>query len=315
MEEKPITANQQPTIEDQGTEISDSLQDTPQSLPEVTYHFAELPLTRLHYIKCGSGFPVIMVPATISELDNWIPLAQFMGQRYTAYFFELPGHGHSSPFPQAYASELVAQTMEDFIDVLGYDRINLMGFSFGGVLTMKILCHLQDRVENLFLLSPAMTKRALPFSKTKLRLLQGFSQLICTPAFIQSFVKIIQGRITGPPLLALITKFGKIEANIGLREKMKRVPPFTIDVLAHQIREVLYLEHVVPKKLFQQPCYFAMSIYDPFLSYTTTLDVINKLFKQVHVQELYLPYHQAPGRVNFERLNLDYGHLLDLLPY
>jgi len=42
--------------------------------------------------------PLIIVPATISELENWLSLAQFMAQWFHVYFFELPGHGRSEPF-------------------------------------------------------------------------------------------------------------------------------------------------------------------------------------------------------------------------
>ena len=55
--------------------------------PKETYHFADLPLTRLHYLKCGQGPPLILVPATVSEIKNWLTLVQFMAQRFTVYFF------------------------------------------------------------------------------------------------------------------------------------------------------------------------------------------------------------------------------------
>ena len=61
--------------------------------PEIRYDYANLPLTKLHYVTCGDGPPLIMVPATMSKIKNWLPLAQFMGQKFTVHFFELPGHG------------------------------------------------------------------------------------------------------------------------------------------------------------------------------------------------------------------------------
>ena len=52
--------------------------------------FMDLPLSRLHILETGQGEPLIMVPATISELESWRTLAQFMGQWFHVYFFELP---------------------------------------------------------------------------------------------------------------------------------------------------------------------------------------------------------------------------------
>ena len=36
-------------------------------------YFIDLPLARLHVLETGQGAPLIMVPATISELENWLP--------------------------------------------------------------------------------------------------------------------------------------------------------------------------------------------------------------------------------------------------
>src|SRR3989338_8016363 len=102
---------------------------------EITYHLIDLPLTRLHYLKCGHGKPLVILPATISAIDNWLNLVQFLAQKFTVYFFELPGHGQSKAFISTYKSDLVARTVEDFLDKLGISRFYLMGFSFGVILT------------------------------------------------------------------------------------------------------------------------------------------------------------------------------------
>jgi len=67
--------------------------------PDPTFGKVKLPGTTLHYVKAGSGPPLVIVPATVSLISQWLPLTQFMGQRFTAYFFELPGHGQSTPYP------------------------------------------------------------------------------------------------------------------------------------------------------------------------------------------------------------------------
>src|SRR3989337_2536136 len=118
---------------------------TPGFKPDVSHHYIRLPKTNLHYIKCGDGPPLIMVPATISKIENWLALAQFMGQRFRVYFFELPGHGSSSPFPQPFSSQLAAETVEDFIGCPGYQSVSLMGFSFVGILTMTTLNRPRER--------------------------------------------------------------------------------------------------------------------------------------------------------------------------
>ena len=79
-----------------------------------------------------------------------------MGQKFTVYFFELPGHGQSTPFTQKYRNELVAQTVRDFTDELGIQKFNLMGFSFGGILAMHVLDLMPERVGKVLLIAPAL---------------------------------------------------------------------------------------------------------------------------------------------------------------
>src|SRR5512140_2072110 len=99
--------------------------------------FIDLPLSCLHVMEVGEGEPLIMVPATISELENWQALAQFMAQWFHVYFFELPGHGRSEPFKDGFSSQRVAELVGQLADSQGLERFNLMGFSFGGILAMR----------------------------------------------------------------------------------------------------------------------------------------------------------------------------------
>src|SRR6187549_3566405 len=89
--------------------------------PTYKTYFIDLPLARLHVMETGRGVPLIMVPATISELENWISLAQFMGQWFRVFFFELPGHGQSEPFQEGFSSQRVAELVKQLTDALGFD--------------------------------------------------------------------------------------------------------------------------------------------------------------------------------------------------
>src|SRR5512138_1117148 len=127
----------------------------------------KLPDTCLRYVKAGTGAPLIIVPATVSLIRQWLPLTQFMGQRFTTYFFELPGHGGSTPYPEKFESRFVPKTVEAFVNSLGHEKFSLMGFSFGGLLALRTLEHLQDRIEKVVLLTPCVSRRALKCSRPR----------------------------------------------------------------------------------------------------------------------------------------------------
>ncbi len=110
----------------------------------------DLPLTSLRVGVAGSGPPVIMVPATISLIEDWASMVQFIGKRFTAHFFELPGHGGSTPFAEGYSAERVAETIGHLADAIGAEQFTLLGFSFGGLLTLKALKMMSRMTASLF---------------------------------------------------------------------------------------------------------------------------------------------------------------------
>jgi len=278
-----------------------------------THHIVDLPLTRLHYIKCGQGPPLIMVPATISDLNNWVPLTQFMGQSFTAYFFELPGHGKSTPFPQPFSSDLVAQTVEQLVDRLGIERFSVMGFSFGGVLAMKVLARLERRIERMILLSPAVITQALGYGWPRLVGLQFMMALFCRPQICDLFIRFIRNEFTGRLAERFLRRVGRIEDTIALRKRLLEIDAATFDVLAHQMVEVLHLKPAGRRERYPQTCYFAMSINDPVLDYSTTLSTVENQFVKTVWHTLDLPYHQPPTFPQFSDLTGLYGDLLKQL--
>ncbi|MEX2143087.1 MAG: alpha/beta fold hydrolase [Anaerolineales bacterium] len=277
--------------------------------PQVSYHRIQLPKTNLHYISCGSGPPLVIVPATISKIENWLALAQFMGQRFTVYFFELPGHGKSSPFKEPFSSQLAAETVEDFIDQLGHATVSLMGFSFGGILAMTTLYRLRGRVEKVILLSPVLSRRALKFSALRLQLLRGMVRAFRVPRFRSSIMRSARSASINRLLAGTIAKIGRVEKSVSIPEVFQKISDSTADVLCSQLTEMLNFE--IQAQTFAQPCYFAMSVRDPMLCFDTTLGIMQQAFPLLQVQRFQFPYHQPPKTPTFEEMNQLYAGLLD----
>ena len=269
-----------------------------------------LPLTKLHYAKCGSGPPLIIVPATMSHIEDWIGLIQFMSQKFTTYFFELPGYG-STPFKENFSSKLVARTVESFADNLEIKKFSIMGFSFGGILTLSTVDYLKDRIDKVILSSPCISKRTMRFSRrrlviARLILLSLKNNFIREPVF-----KFINNKRFGKHFVLLIRKFGKIEETIPIEEILIKMPKYTLDVLAYQANEILNFEISNLNVPFNKDCCFAMSVNDPVLNFNKTEEIIRKNFKSCFVFKLYCPYHQLPKNPTVEELNKEYGRLLE----
>jgi len=274
--------------------------------PPAKDYFIDLPLSRLHVLETGVGEPLILVPATISELNEWRSLAQFMAQWFRVYFFELPGHGESTPFHEGFSSYKVARLVAQLVDKLGYDRFNLMGFSFGGLLAMRTFKHLAHRIDRLILIAPCLDHRALPLSPARQYMLYRFNQLLGHPKVQERFIKILHNPHTISLVVKILQKFGRLEETIPLQEKLPRTKPDTIIVLNSQLKEILTTEFAVEPEKHETPCYFAMSIHDPLLHFDVTLSILKDHFEEINIVRLYYPFHQPKTPFTFEELNRDF---------
>lgn len=271
--------------------------------PTYKTHFIDLPLTRLHVLETGQGAPLIIVPATISELENWISLAQFMGQWFRVLFFELPGHGQSSPFREGFSSQRVAEMVGQLADALGFDHFNLMGFSFGGILAMRTFKLLSERIDRILLIAPCLDHRAIPWSSLRFSLMHGFNRLMDYPKARARFCRLINNERTVSLVVKFLQGLGRLEDTIPLERKLLATRPNTIEVLNAQIHEILTTEFEVTPAKHETPCYFAMSVHDPLLRFDTTLSILHDHFATVSALPLLYPFHQPPRPFTFEELN------------
>jgi pimeloyl-ACP methyl ester carboxylesterase len=294
-------------------EVALFIKETPMSHtpPSHKTYFIDLPLARLHVLETGRGTPLIMVPATISELQNWLSLAQFMGQWFHVYFFELPGHGKSEPFHGPFSSQRVAQLVEQLADHLGFDRFSLMGFSFGGILAMQTFKRLSARIDRVVFIAPCLDHRALPFSSLRLSVLYRFNEFLSEPNRQRHFYSLIRNEFTVAIIVRLLQKVGHLEDTASLEKKLLQTPPSTIAVLNAQIHEILTMEFEENPVKHQTPCYFAMSVYDPLLRFDITLNVVYNHFENVRAVPLFYPFHQPPGAFTFEELNRKFYKTVD----
>ena len=280
--------------------------DTLNHLPSYKTYHLELPLTTLHILESGSGEPLIVVPATISEVDNWVDLIQFMAQWFRVYFFELPGHGGSSAFSQRFSTSLVAETVSHLADRLQLQRFNLMGFSFGGILAMRTFQLLQHRIDRVILNAPCTTRRAILLSRAQKIAMWNVNLLFQRQMVKRYLYNSFHHPRRRARLVSLFQTVGKVEHRELLENKLAKTSLATIEVLTEEIAEIMRVEFPHPAQKYNTACYLTMSVNDPLLDFQTTLNELECHFANVHVTRLYFPFHQPPKPFTFHELNRDF---------
>jgi len=281
--------------------------------PQATFGDMTLSNTRLHYVKAGSGPPLIIVPATVSLIRQWLPLTQFMGQLFTSYFFELPGHGGSTPYPEKFKSQFIPKTVEEFVNNLGYDKFNLMGFSFGGLLALRTLEHLHNRIEKVILLSPCVSRRALKWSTPRQWAFKASIWAMKRQMLLSGIHYVMNAPRLEKPLTYALSKVSNVDRRILENKHALQIPVSTLDVLAYTLGEIIQTEYQYTGAPFNIPCFFGMSINDDILYYDLTEQIVRKHFQKITIQKFTHPYHQPPEPPTFEWLNSEFGRFLGMI--
>jgi pimeloyl-ACP methyl ester carboxylesterase len=274
---------------------------------------ASLPLCDLHYCEIGSGPPLIIVPATMSLLDDWIGLAAFMSQRFKVYFFELPGHGKSTALDY-YSNEQMAIVVKDLMDHLHLDRVSLMGFSFGGLLALTALNLLSSRIDQVIMISPLVDSAAIRFSPSSKAVIRSFVAAAQRPRLQEFGHRTLQSNLGSTLWARFAVEFANIEHFDILKENLQATSLSTIQALSGQMREIFH-SHQFINACYTQPCFFAMSVLDPLIDFTFTSAAVKQMFPTVEEIRLYLPYHRPRVLPTLEYLNRTYPDIMEIAPH
>ena len=98
----------------------------------------------------GSGRPLVLVNGLGANIEMWAPLRRALAGRRTIAF-DAPGTG-ASPTPRTpLGLTQLATLVSASVDQLGFDEIDLLGYSFGGAVAQVLARRDRQRVKRLIL--------------------------------------------------------------------------------------------------------------------------------------------------------------------
>jgi pimeloyl-ACP methyl ester carboxylesterase len=105
------------------------------------------------YLDSGQGPALLFIHGLTGSQRNWAQLVQALNHDHRVIAPDLFGHGASAKVIGDYSLGAHAATLRDLLDLLGIDRVTLVGHSFGGGIAMQFCYLFPDRVERLVLVS------------------------------------------------------------------------------------------------------------------------------------------------------------------
>lgn len=99
----------------------------------------------------GAGPPLLMISGTGNDLRWSAPEAHPLNGRYTVCHYDQRGLGRTSVPAGPYTMADYADDAAALLDALGWDRVPVVGVSFGGMVAQHVAIRHPDRVERLVL--------------------------------------------------------------------------------------------------------------------------------------------------------------------
>jgi pimeloyl-ACP methyl ester carboxylesterase len=119
---------------------------------------------RVAYRQLGKGTPLLLIMGLGGSIDDWAPsLVNALASRYRVIVFNNAGVGGTSPLPSPLTVSAMAEQTSAFISALGLDRVDVFGWSMGGMIAQALTVRHPHHVHRLVLAATqAGTGRALP---------------------------------------------------------------------------------------------------------------------------------------------------------
>lgn len=111
----------------------------------------------------GTGRPLLLLNGLGTELDGWNPLLDQLAARPTIAF-DPPGVGASPPWPTTASIPATAMLATQLLDQLGHDEVDVVGYSWGGLVAQQFAATAPERVRRLGLLATSFGLGSIPGS-------------------------------------------------------------------------------------------------------------------------------------------------------
>jgi len=109
---------------------------------------------RLRVGRVGAGRPLLLITGIGANLDMWAPFARLVGGR-ELIAFDPPGAGLSQRPRFPLRMNGLAQVVRELLDALELERVDVLGYSFGGAIAQELARRAPDRVRRLVLCATA----------------------------------------------------------------------------------------------------------------------------------------------------------------
>jgi pimeloyl-ACP methyl ester carboxylesterase len=147
---------------------------------------------RLFVRERGEGHPLLLINGLGGNMQMWGPTEDRLSGVARTIAFDAPGTGRSRPSPVVLPMPAVARIMCRLLDELGYDRVDVLGYSLGGAMAQQLARSCPDRVRRLALAGTSCGWGSAPPEAAPLALISSPLRYF-SPSFYRSTSHVLDG--------------------------------------------------------------------------------------------------------------------------
>lgn len=123
----------------------------PAAMPAATASgMAEVNGIRMYYATYGTGKPVLLIHGGLGHADIWAAQVADLMTDHMVIVADSRGHGRSTRSEAPFGYDLMAEDYLALLDHLKIDKVDLVGWSDGGIIGLDIAMSHPERLSHLF---------------------------------------------------------------------------------------------------------------------------------------------------------------------
>ncbi|MFK0688285.1 alpha/beta fold hydrolase [Mesorhizobium sp. IMUNJ 23033] len=114
-----------------------------------------LPIDGLNYYYSiyGKGEPLLLLHGGLGTTDMFAPILPRFAENRTVIAVDLQGHGRTALGDRPFGLEAMGNDMAAIVKALGYDKVDVLGYSLGGGVAFRMAVQHPETVRRLVLVS------------------------------------------------------------------------------------------------------------------------------------------------------------------
>lgn len=115
--------------------------------------YEEINSIKIHYKITGKGYPVVLIHGLSDDLEYWKYMTDYLKDYFKVISVDLRGHGKSEEGEVEYTTELFADDIVKLLKKINIEKTNIIGFSLGGHVSLKIITKYTEIINKAILIS------------------------------------------------------------------------------------------------------------------------------------------------------------------